>query len=43
MEPGSLPVAEQLAAKSCSLPIFPTIEPRQIERIAAAVASFGRA
>ena len=43
LQPGSLPVAEQLAAKSCSLPIFPTIEPQQIEQIAAAVASFGRA
>jgi dTDP-4-amino-4,6-dideoxygalactose transaminase len=37
--PGSLPVAERLAGESCSLPIFPTIEEQQIERIAAAVAS----
>jgi dTDP-4-amino-4,6-dideoxygalactose transaminase len=37
---GSLPVAEQLAMESCSLPIFPTIEDGEIERIAAAVASF---
>lgn len=41
LEPGSLPVAERLAVESCSLPIFPTIEPEQIERIAAAVAGFG--
>jgi dTDP-4-amino-4,6-dideoxygalactose transaminase len=40
LQPGSLPVAEQLAAESCSLPIFPTIEDREIEQIAAAVASF---
>ncbi|MGC1852328.1 MAG: DegT/DnrJ/EryC1/StrS family aminotransferase [Solirubrobacterales bacterium] len=40
LTPGSLPVAEQLASESCSLPIFPTIEPHQIERIAAAVTSF---
>jgi len=40
LEPGSLPVAERLAAESCSLPIFPTIEDRQIERIAAVVESF---
>jgi dTDP-4-amino-4,6-dideoxygalactose transaminase len=37
---GSLPVAEQLARESCSLPIFPTISEREIERIAAAVSSF---
>ncbi len=43
LEPGSLPVAERLAAEGCSLPIFPTIEPGQIERIAGAVAGFGRA
>jgi dTDP-3-amino-3,4,6-trideoxy-alpha-D-glucose transaminase len=42
-EQGSLPAAERLAAEICSLPIFPTIDDRQIERIAAAVASFGRA
>ena len=40
MAPGSLPVAERLAAESCSLPIFPTIERREIDRIATAVASF---
>jgi dTDP-3-amino-3,4,6-trideoxy-alpha-D-glucose transaminase len=38
--PGSLPVAERLADESCSLPIFPAIETRQIERIASVVASF---
>ncbi len=38
--PSSMPVAEKLAAESCSLPIFPTIEDRQIERIAAVVQSF---
>jgi dTDP-3-amino-3,4,6-trideoxy-alpha-D-glucose transaminase len=41
MEAGSLPVAERLAVESCSLPIFPTIEPEQIERIASAVENFG--
>jgi dTDP-3-amino-3,4,6-trideoxy-alpha-D-glucose transaminase len=40
MSVGSLPTAERLAAESCSLPIFPTIETAQNERIAAAVASF---
>jgi dTDP-3-amino-3,4,6-trideoxy-alpha-D-glucose transaminase len=40
LKPDSLPVAERLAVESCSLPIFPTIEDREIERIAAAVASF---
>jgi dTDP-3-amino-3,4,6-trideoxy-alpha-D-glucose transaminase len=38
--PGSLPVAERLAGEICSLPIFPGIEPAEIERVAAAVASF---
>jgi len=38
--PGSLPVAEQLAGENCSLPIFPAIEDRQIDEIAAAVRSF---
>ena len=40
LRPGSLPVAERLAAESCSLPIFPTITADEIERIAAAVSSF---
>ncbi len=40
---GSLPVAERLALESCSLPVFPTIEAEQIERIAAAAASFSPA
>jgi dTDP-4-amino-4,6-dideoxygalactose transaminase len=38
--PGSLPVAERLAGEICSLPIFPTIEPAEIDRVAAAVAAF---
>ena len=38
--PGSLPTAERLATESCSLPIFPTITPAEIDRIATAVASF---
>jgi len=37
---GSLPVAERLAVESCSLPIFPVISAAEIERIAAAIASF---
>ena len=40
LRPGSLPVAERLAAESCSLPIFPAITADEIERIAAAVSSF---
>jgi dTDP-3-amino-3,4,6-trideoxy-alpha-D-glucose transaminase len=43
LRPGSLPVAERLAVESCSLPVFPTIEPSEIERIAAAVTAFGPA
>jgi dTDP-4-amino-4,6-dideoxygalactose transaminase len=38
--PGSLPVAERLAGEICSLPIFPGIEPVEIDRVAAAVAAF---
>ncbi len=38
--PGSLPVAERLAAESCSLPIFPAIEDWQIAETVAAVESF---
>ena len=38
--PGSLPVAERLAAESCSLPIFPAISAAEIERVGAAVSSF---
>jgi dTDP-4-amino-4,6-dideoxygalactose transaminase len=34
--PGSLPVAERLAAESCSLPIFATISAAEIERVATA-------
>lgn len=40
--PGSLPIAERLAAESCSLPIFPTIAEREIKRIAATVANVDR-
>ncbi len=38
--PGSLPVAERLAGEICSLPIFPSIEAAEIDRVAAAVAAF---
>jgi dTDP-4-amino-4,6-dideoxygalactose transaminase len=38
--PGSLPVAERLAAESCSLPVFPTISEPELERIATVVAEF---
>jgi dTDP-3-amino-3,4,6-trideoxy-alpha-D-glucose transaminase len=41
--PGSLPVAERLAGEILSLPIFPTIEDTEIDRIARAVASFAPA
>jgi dTDP-4-amino-4,6-dideoxygalactose transaminase len=37
---GSLPVAERLAAESCSLPVFPAIEDWQVEEIIGAVESF---
>lgn len=37
---GSLPNAERLAGEICSLPIFPGIEPAEIERVAAVVAAF---
>ena len=37
---GSLPVAERLAAESCSLPIYPTIGDPELERIATAVTAF---
>jgi len=40
LRPGSLPIAERLALESCSLPIFPTIEEREIKQMASAVASF---
>ena len=43
LKPGSLPIAEGLAGESCSLPIFPTIEKREIERVATAVADFAPA
>jgi dTDP-4-amino-4,6-dideoxygalactose transaminase len=38
--PGDLPAAEHLASEICSLPIFPTIEGTEIERIAGAIAAF---
>jgi dTDP-3-amino-3,4,6-trideoxy-alpha-D-glucose transaminase len=41
--PGSLPASEQLAAESCSLPIFPSIEDWHIAETAAAIQSFGTA
>ena len=37
---GSLPVAERIADEICSLPIFPSIETSEIERVAEAVKSF---
>jgi dTDP-3-amino-3,4,6-trideoxy-alpha-D-glucose transaminase len=40
LTPDSLPVAERLALEICSLPIFPTVEAREIERIAEVVADF---
>jgi len=38
-EPGSLPVAEEMAEHACSLPIFPGMQDAQIAAVAAAVAS----
>jgi dTDP-4-amino-4,6-dideoxygalactose transaminase len=39
--PGTFPVAERLAAETCSLPVFPAIEDWQIAEIGAAVESYG--
>ena len=36
-EPGSLPVAEEMADQICSLPMFPGLNEMQISAIAAAV------
>lgn len=41
--PGSLPVAEALAGRICSLPIFPGMTESQIAMVAASVASFAPA
>jgi dTDP-3-amino-3,4,6-trideoxy-alpha-D-glucose transaminase len=38
--PGSLPVAEMLAERSCSLPVFPTMSDDDISRVADAVRDF---
>jgi len=38
--PGSLPVAERLAGRICTLPLFPGLATDEIERIASAVAAF---
>jgi dTDP-4-amino-4,6-dideoxygalactose transaminase len=40
---GSLPVAERMAERVCSLPIFPGIEDRQIRAIGAAAAEVAQA
>ena len=37
MDPGSLPVAERLAKRVCSLPLFPGMTQREIDRVARAV------
>jgi dTDP-4-amino-4,6-dideoxygalactose transaminase len=39
-EPGSLPVAEEMAEHACSLPIFPGMDDVQIDAVAAATAGF---
>jgi dTDP-3-amino-3,4,6-trideoxy-alpha-D-glucose transaminase len=38
---GSLPVAERLAEQICTLPLFPTMSDAEVERVVAAVNSFG--
>jgi dTDP-4-amino-4,6-dideoxygalactose transaminase len=43
LHPGSLPVAESMASRVCSLPIFPGIEDWQLEAIGAAAAEAVRA
>jgi len=37
LEPGTLPVAESMADRVCSLPIFPGMTPEQVETVAAAL------
>lgn len=37
---GSLPVSERLADRICSLPLYPSMTERELERISAAVSSF---
>jgi dTDP-3-amino-3,4,6-trideoxy-alpha-D-glucose transaminase len=38
--PGSLPVTERLAHRICSLPIFPSMTPDELQRVGMAVAEF---
>ncbi len=38
--PGSLPAAERLAGRICTLPLFPGLATGEVERIASAVAAF---
>jgi dTDP-4-amino-4,6-dideoxygalactose transaminase len=40
---GSLPVAERLASRSCSLPMHPSLTDEEIARVAGAVRSFAAA
>jgi dTDP-3-amino-3,4,6-trideoxy-alpha-D-glucose transaminase len=41
--PGSLPVCEELAARVCSLPLFPGMSEGELERVGAAVLGFAQA
>jgi dTDP-3-amino-3,4,6-trideoxy-alpha-D-glucose transaminase len=43
MTRGSLPVAERLAERVCSLPFFPTMTSDEVRRVAAAVHEYGSA
>jgi dTDP-4-amino-4,6-dideoxygalactose transaminase len=38
--PGSLPVSERHAERMCSLPLFPGMSQRELERVANAVVTF---
>jgi dTDP-4-amino-4,6-dideoxygalactose transaminase len=43
LAPGSLPVSEDLAARICSLPLFPGMREDELERVAGAVRDFAQA
>jgi dTDP-4-amino-4,6-dideoxygalactose transaminase len=43
LHPGSLPVAESMAQRVCSLPLFPGLDDSQIQAIGAAAAEVAHA
>ena len=42
LQPGSLPVSERLARRMCSLPLYPSMDEQDVQRIAAAVIGFAQ-